>query len=164
MISRVTVDLPFVPVMDTTGIVRSASRIQGGGVARASAMRASHAATWRACVPVRRTRRADDTDRRARSTDASATSLARSAPHHGQVTTQRPVSDARWASTGPPCSPWSARSRRVQATMSVTASGHSRAGTARARWTSAPSAGVREPRHALVRPTAISTLTTGRSR
>jgi hypothetical protein len=103
--SRVTVDLPLVPVMDTTGIVRSASRIHAGGVARASVIRASQPATQRAWVPVRRTRRAADTERAARSTAASATRRARSAPHHGQVMTQRPASDARWTSTGPPCSP-----------------------------------------------------------
>ena len=56
-----------------------------------------------------------------------------------------PGSDARWTWHGPSCSPWSARSRRVQATRSATASGHSRAGTVRPRWTSAPSPGVREP-------------------
>ena len=49
--SRVTVDLPLVPVIDTTGIRRSASRTQPGGVAPASAMRASQPATWRAWVP-----------------------------------------------------------------------------------------------------------------
>ena len=91
-------------------------------------------------------------------------SRARSAPVHGQVTIQRPVSDARWTSHGPACSPWSARRRRVQATRSATASGHSRAGAVRPRWTRAESPGVRDPYHVLVRPTATSTLTTGISR
>ena len=39
MISRVTVLLPFVPEIDTTGTRRSASRIHAGGVVRASAIR-----------------------------------------------------------------------------------------------------------------------------
>ena len=65
-------------------------------------MRSSQPATSRAWVPVSRTRRAGDTDRPARSTAASAISRARSAPVHGQVTIQRPASDGRWTSTGPP--------------------------------------------------------------
>ena len=36
MISRVTVVLPFVPEIETAGTRRSASRIQDGGVVRAS--------------------------------------------------------------------------------------------------------------------------------
>ena len=39
MISRVTVDLPLVPEIETTGTRRSASRIQAGGEVRAAAMR-----------------------------------------------------------------------------------------------------------------------------
>ena len=39
MISRVTVLLPFVPEIETIGTRRSASRIQAGGVVRASAIR-----------------------------------------------------------------------------------------------------------------------------
>ena len=39
MISRVTVLLPFVPEIETTGTRRSASRIHAGGVARAPAIR-----------------------------------------------------------------------------------------------------------------------------
>ena len=40
VISRVTVLLPFVPVIETTGTLRSASRSQAGGVVPASSMRA----------------------------------------------------------------------------------------------------------------------------
>ncbi len=161
---RVTVDLPLVPVMDTIGIDRSASRIHDGGVARAAAIRSVHVSRTRCWVPVRRTRRPGWTDREARSNDASAMSRDRSAPDHGQVTSQRPASEARWTITGPLDSSCSARRRRVQATRSVTSSGQSRAGTGRPRWTSAPPVGVREPCHARPRPTATSTLTTGTSR
>ena len=164
VISRVTVDLPLVPVMDTTGMRRSASRIHDGGAAPAAAIRASQPSTRRSWVIVRRTRRAGETDRPARSTAASAIRRARSAPDQGQVITQRPASEARWTTAGPACSPWSARSRRVQATTSATGSGHSRTGTGRARCTEGPSAGVRDPFQACVRPTATSTLTTGSSR
>ena len=164
VISRVTVDLPLVPVIEMIGIVRASSRIQVGGVAPAPATRSIQRATMPDWVPVRRTRRPGWTDRDARSKAASAMSRDRSAPVHGQVITQRPVSDARWTWAGPPCSSWSARRRRVQATRSVTSSGHSRAATGRPRRTSAPSSGVRDPCHARVRPTATSTLTTGISR
>ena len=51
MTSRVTVLLPFVPVIETTGIRRSASRIQDGGVARASAIFADQRASIRSCEP-----------------------------------------------------------------------------------------------------------------
>ena len=50
MISRVTVLLPFVPVIETTGIRRSASRIHAGGVVRASAIRAAQRASSRSCA------------------------------------------------------------------------------------------------------------------
>ena len=164
VISRVTVDLPLVPVIETTGMRRSSSRIQAGGAAEAAAIRSVQRATNRAWVFVRRTRRAGETDRTARSYDASAISRDRSAPLQGQVTIQRPSSDARCTSHGPACSPWSARRRRVHATRSATASGQSRAGAVRPRCTRAESPGVRDPCHVLVRPTATSTLTTGISR
>ena len=142
---RVTVDLPLVPVIETTGMRLASSRIHDGGVAEAAAIRSVQRATTLAWVFVRRTLRAGETDRAARSQAASAMSRARSAPLHGQVTIQRPSSDARCTSHGPACSPWSARRRRVQATRSATASGHSRAGAVRPRWTRAESAGRARP-------------------
>ena len=60
VIRRVTVLLPLVPEMETIGIRRSASRIQVGGVARASSRRAVQRASSRrlaagqACRPRRR--------------------------------------------------------------------------------------------------------------
>ena len=164
MISRVTVDLPLVPVIEIAGIRRSSSRIHEGGVVDADAIRASQRSTSRCCVPVSRTRRPDATERPARSTAASAIARERSAPDHGQVRFQRPASAAWWTRSGPACSPWSARSRRAQAATSATASGQSRDGTGRASRTSADADGIREPCHACVRPTATSTLTTGSSR
>ncbi len=164
VISRVTVDLPLVPVMLTTGWRRSSSRIQDGGTVDAAAIRSCHPATRRACVPVRRTFLAGETGRPARSTAASAISRARPAPAQGHVATHRPASVPRWTCTGPGCSSWSARSRRIQATRSVTASGHSRAGTVRPMCTSAPSPPSRDPFQTRARPTATSTLTTGMSR
>ena len=102
VMSRVTVDLPLVPVIETIGIRRSASRIHDGGVARAAAIRSRPRVEDQRCwVPVRRTRRPGATDRSARSNAASAMSRDRSAPAHGQVTIQRPASDARWTITGP---------------------------------------------------------------
>ena len=55
--SRVTVLLPFVPEIDTIGIVRSASRIHDGGVVPASAIRAVQRASSRSWAPVRWARR-----------------------------------------------------------------------------------------------------------
>ncbi len=161
---RVTVDLPFVPVTETTGIRRTSSRIHEGGVERASAILASQRARARACAPVRCARGAGDTERDARSNAASAMSRARSAPCHGQVTVQWPVSDDRCTAHGPPASPCSRRSRRAQATRSATGSGQSRAATVRPRWSSDGSPSDRRPCHACVRPTETSTLTTGTSR
>ena len=141
--SRVTVDLPLVPVIEIDRHppvgVADPGRRRGAGAARSAA---SQPATQR-CLGVGHPDPCDPaaTDRLARSTAASAISRARSAPAHGQVTIQRPVSDARWTSTGPSCSSWSARRRRVHATRSATASGHSRTGTRRPRWTSVPSSG-----------------------
>ena len=45
------------------------------------------------------------------------------------MTIQWPGSDERWTATPPRPSPWSARSRRIQATIAATGSGQSRAGT-----------------------------------
>ena len=97
VIRRVTVDLPLVPGdrddRHRAG-PRRGSRTAGWRRPRRSAPPSARpGAAW---VPVRRTRRAGETDRPARSTAASAISRARSAPDHGQVTTQRPASDARW--------------------------------------------------------------------
>ena len=163
VIRRVTVDLPLVPVIEIAGIRRASSRIHDGGVARAPAIRSCQRSTTRAWVPVSRVRRAGETLRDARSNAASAIRRARSAPAQGHVTTHRPVSDGTWTSTGPPCSSWSVRRRRVHATRSATWSGHSWAGTDRPRWTMT-SFPVRDPCQVRERPTATSTLTTGASR
>ncbi len=48
--------------------------------------------------------------------------------------------------------------------MSAMASGQSRDGTGRARWTSAEAVGIRAPAQVRVRPTATSIFTTGSSR
>ena len=61
VISRVTVDLPLVPVIEIAGIRRASSRIQDGGVARAPAIRSCQRSTIRAWVPVSRVRRAGET-------------------------------------------------------------------------------------------------------
>jgi hypothetical protein len=164
VISRVTVLLPFVPVIETTGIRRSASRIQAGGVVRASPIRALQRASWRSCDPVSRARRAGETSRSARAIAASAIVWARSAPVHGNVTIQWPGSDERWTATPPVPSPWSERSRRTQRTRASTEKGHCFAGTSAPRWTSAWRPGLRCPYHVRRRPTATSIFTTGSSR
>ena len=64
---RVTVDLPLVPVIETTGIRLASSRIQAGGATAAAAILSDQRATALAWVLVRRTRRAGDTERAARS-------------------------------------------------------------------------------------------------
>ncbi len=81
--SRVTVLLPFVPLIDTIGIRRSASRIQDGGVTRASPIRTAQRSRWRACDPVSRAPRAGEAFASARAMAASAIACARSAPDHG---------------------------------------------------------------------------------
>ena len=91
VISRVTVLLPFVPEIETTGIRRSASRIQVGGVVRASAIRS----VQRASEPLlarRSAGRSATATRRARPGRGRPRSSvrARSAPAHGKVTIQWP--------------------------------------------------------------------------
>ena len=105
MISRVTVLLPFVPLIETIGIRRSASRIQPGGIALAASIRARQRSSSRACVPVRRAVRTGDTFRSSRARAASAMAWARSAPDHGNVTIQCPGSDDRWTAVPPRPSP-----------------------------------------------------------
>ena len=162
--SRVTVLLPFVPEIDTTGIRRSASRTQVGGVVRAAAIRSVQRATRRSWVPVSRAVRDDDTSRSARAMAASVRVSARSAPTHGKVTIQWPGSDERWTRRPPRPSSCSSRSRRTQPAMAATPSGQSRAGIAAPRWTSAWRPGSRWPYHVRRRPMATSSLTTGSSR
>ena len=77
---RVTVLLPFVPVIEIAVIRRSASRTQAGGVVRAAAIRSIQRATIRSWLPVRRARFADETSRSVRASAASAIVRARSAP------------------------------------------------------------------------------------
>ena len=80
---RVTVLLPFVPLIETIGTRRSASRIQPGGVALASSIRARQRSRRRSWVPVSRAVRAGDTFRSPSASAASAIAWARSAPAHG---------------------------------------------------------------------------------
>ena len=164
VVSRVTVLLPFVPVIETTGTRRSASRIQAGGVARASAMGASARATDRAWPGVSVARRPGGTSFSLSANAASAIDRARSAPVHGNVTIQWPGSDERWTASPPRPSPWSKRSRRIQPTSASTWPGHRRRGTATPRRTTAWRPGSRWPYQVRRRPTATSTLTTGASR
>ena len=86
--SRVTVLLPFVPLIDTIGIVRSTSRIHGGGVVLASSIRLRQRSSERAWLPVSRAVRIGDTLRSVSASAASAIARARSAPVHGNVTIQ----------------------------------------------------------------------------
>ncbi len=164
VMSRVTVDLPFVPEIDTTGMRRSASRIQVGGEVRAASMRSVQRVTSRCWAPVSWVVRDDDTSRSARARAASASVRARSSPVHGNVTIQCPGSDERWTARPDRPSPWSTRSRRTHAATAAMPSGQSRVGTWAPRWTSACRAGSRWPYHVRRRPMASSTLTTGSSR
>ena len=164
VIRRVTVDLPLVPEMETIGIFRSASRIQVGGDAVASAMRSDQRVTRRSWAPVRRAVREADTSRSARASAASVRIRARSSPRHGKVTIQCPGSDDRWTARPARPSRWSARRRLIQVTSAATASGQSAEGIAAPRWTRAWRAGSRWPYQVRRRPRASSSLTTGSSR
>ena len=86
--SRVTVLLPFVPEIETTGMRRSASRIQSAGSSRASSIRSDQRASRRSWAPVSRAVRDGETSRSARASAASAIVAARSAPIHGNVMIQ----------------------------------------------------------------------------
>ena len=96
LISRVVVLLPFVPLIDTIGIRRSASRIQVGGRRSASSIRADQRPSRRAWPPVRRAVRAGDALRSVRATAASAIARVRPAADHGAVRIQWPGSEERW--------------------------------------------------------------------
>ena len=142
--SRVTVDLPLVPVMDTTGMRRSASRIQDGGVAPAAAMRASQPATRRAWVPSGA--RAGGRDGPAgevhrRLGDQAGPLGARPGPGDHPAAGIRRAVDAdrtRRARRGRRAAAGSRPRRRPRDP------GHSRSGTGRARCTSDRRPGVRE--------------------
>ena len=117
VISRVTVLLPFVPEIETIGIAPI-------GVAdprrrRRPGLRDALGPAREQCAPGRRSAGRSATARRrvrpGRAPPRSRVS-ARSAPTHGKVTIQCPGSDERWTATPPRPSPWSARSRRIQAT------------------------------------------------
>ncbi len=164
VVSRVTVLLPFVPVIETTGIFRSASRIQAGGVVRASAIVASQRAIARVVDGPWRAERAASTSRSVKATAASAIEWARSAPVHGKVTIQWPGSDERWTTTPPRPSPPSTRSRRTQSTNRPTWPGQSFRGTVAPSRTTAWRPGSRWPYQVRRRPIPTSTLTTGASR
>ena len=101
VISRVTVLLPLVPLIEMIGIRRSASRIHAGGVARASAIVASQRAIARDVDGPWRAARDGATSRSASSTAASAIECARSGPVHGNATIQCPGSVDRWTATPP---------------------------------------------------------------
>lgn len=95
--SLLVVLFPFVPLIDTIGIRRSASRSQLGGEPRAPAIRSFQRARIRVWPPVSRAERVADTSRSARWNAASAISRARSDRLHGKVRIQCPGSDERWA-------------------------------------------------------------------
>jgi hypothetical protein len=99
VMSRVTVDLPFVPEIEIAGMRRSASRIHDGGEVRAAAIRSVQRASSRSWAPVSRAVRDGDTSRSARASAASAIVRARSSPVHGKVRIQCPGSDERWTAT-----------------------------------------------------------------
>ena len=164
VISRVTVLLPLVPETDTIGMCRSASRSHSGGVVRAASIRSVQRASSRSCAPVSWAVRDGETSRSARASAASLNVWARSAPVHGKVMIQWPGSDERWTASPLRPSPWSVRSRRIQATVAAIGSGQSRAGTSAPRWTSAWRPGSRCPYQVRRRPMANSSLTTGSSR
>ena len=71
VISRVTVDLPFVPEIEIAGIRRSASRIHGGGVVREAAIFSFQRVSVRSCAPVSRAVRDGETSRSASARAAS---------------------------------------------------------------------------------------------
>ena len=121
VISRVTVLLPLVPETDTIGMCRSASRSHSGGVVRAASIRSVQRASSRSCAPVSWAVRDGETSRSARASAASLNVWARSAPVHGKVMIQWPGSDERWTASPLRPSPWSVRSRRIQATVAAIA-------------------------------------------
>ena len=165
LIRRVVVLLPFVPLIDTIGIVRSASRIQPGGVA--VGRRRSGPPSGRAGAAGRRSGGPSGPARRCARRGRRRPRLierARPAAVHGNVTIQWPGSDERWTARPARPAPWSARRRLSQATRAATSSGQSRAGTGRPSRTRACRAGLRWPYHVRRRPIATSTLTTGSSR
>ena len=162
--SRVTVLLPFVPLMLTIGIRRSASRIQVGGASDAPAIRRCAARASRDWAPVSVARRAGDTSRSARPNAASAMARPRSTPRH------RPGDDPVPGLGGPVDRQPGGALRMIgpEATDPGRdrgdAVGPLRAGTAAPSRTRAWSAGSRWPYHVRRRPTATSSLTTGVSR
>ena len=96
VISRVTVDLPLVPEIETIGTRRSASRIHVGGVVPAAAIRSLQRVESRSWAPVNCAVRDGETSRSARAMAASVRTRARSSPLHGNVMIQWPGSDERW--------------------------------------------------------------------
>ncbi len=96
VISRVTVDLPLVPEIETIGTRRSASRIHVGGAVPAAAIRSLQRVQSRSWAPVNCAVRDGETSRSARAMAASVRTRARSSPLHGNVMIQWPGSDERW--------------------------------------------------------------------
>ena len=163
--SRVTVLLPFVPLIDTIGIVRSTSRIHGGGVVLASPIRCRQRSSERACAagqlrrPDRRHVALGERDRgvgdRPRALGAGPREGDDPVARVGRAVDRQPA--AALAMLGPePPDPGRDRGRR--------SSGQSRAGTDRPSWTSGWRPGCRWPYHVRRRPIASSILTTGSSR
>ena len=166
VISRVTVDLPLVPVMDTTGIRRSASRIQDGGVAPASAIRASQRATRR-FLGHGQADPAGGRDRPAREIDgrlgdqAGPLGAGPGPGDHPAAGIRRPVDDRRTrvlavVGAQPPGPGHDVRDGVRP--LARPAPGGARCTSGRRRRGSA------SPSRSRVRPTATSTLTTGSSR
>jgi hypothetical protein len=152
VISRVTVLFPFVPEIDTIGVDRRVAQ-PFGGVFRAASIRSVQRATSRSCAPS-----AALGDRRYVALREGQRRLGQGlrpfgpGPREGHDPV--PGSDERWTARPRRPSPWSARRRRIQATVAATGSGQSRAGTSAPSWTSAWRPGSRWPYHVRRRPTA----------
>ena len=99
-IRRVVVVLPFVPLIETIGSRRSASRIHAGpGPVRLADPRERRARPGGACRGVSRSMAPAGMSRSTSARAISAIAVARSPSAHGQTTIQCPGSDDRWTAT-----------------------------------------------------------------
>ena len=164
MISRVTVLLPFVPVIETTGIRRSASRIHVGGVERASAIRGVHRASRRSWAPVSRAR----TDgRHVAFGQGEAASAMRVGPFRaGPRERDDPVARIRRAVDADPAAALAVLRPEAPRPVddAVDWPGQRRAGDLGREPDERVATGSRWPYQVRRRPIATSTLTTGSSR
>ena len=164
-IRRVVVVLPLVPVIETIGSRRSASRSHVGPSPSAASTRSERPATSRPCRGVRMALDPAGTSRSTSARAASAIAFARSPSSHGQARIQCPGSDDRWTLTGPAApSGCSRRSRRTQSASAATRAGCSSRGTAAVSRTRACRSGSRRPYQVRRRPIATSSFAAGASR